>query len=131
MYQQIVPFLFLIVASIGLFSFLAVAKWTSERRREREAYYRSETAKRIAAAQDAGSHSALEYLREEAKIALRRRREGQKLAGLITVAVGIGMMVFIAAVDRGDSQPLYLIGLIPLLIGVALMGYVYFLGPKE
>jgi hypothetical protein len=36
----------------------------------------------------------IEFLREEEKNATRRRQEGQKLGGLITVAVGIGMMVF-------------------------------------
>ena len=47
--NQILPiFLFLSVASVALFSFVAVAVWSSERRREREAYYRSEILKKIA-----------------------------------------------------------------------------------
>ena len=37
-----------IVGSIALFSFLAVASWSDARRKEREAYYRSETLKKIA-----------------------------------------------------------------------------------
>jgi len=40
-------------------------------------------------------------------------------------------MVFIKAVDRGDPDPAYLVGLIPLLIGVALLAYTYLLAPKE
>ncbi len=36
-----------IVGSIALFSFLGVASWTDARRKEREAYYRSETLKKI------------------------------------------------------------------------------------
>ena len=37
-----------IVGSIALFSFLAVAAWSDARRKEREAYYTSETLKKIA-----------------------------------------------------------------------------------
>ena len=124
-------FLFLSVASTALFSFVAVAVWSQERRREREAYYRSETLKKIAEAQGAGGASAIEFLREEEKNALRRRQEGQKLGGLITAAVGIGLMVFIRADDRSDPNPAYLVGLIPLLVGAALLAYTYFLAPKQ
>lgn len=130
--NQLLPvFLFLSVASIALFSFVAVAVWSSERRREREAYYRSEALRKIAETQGSGGNSAIEFLREEEKIATRRRREGQKLGGLITLAVGVGMMIFIRAVDREDPAPAYLVGLIPLLIGVALLGYAYLVAPKE
>jgi Flp pilus assembly protein TadB len=122
-------FLFLSVASIALFSFVAVAVWSSERRREREAYYRSETLKKITETQGAGGSSAIEFLREEEKNAAKRRHEGQKLGGLITLAVGIGMMVFIRAVDRGD--PAYLVGLIPLFIGAALLAYTYLLAASQ
>jgi Domain of unknown function (DUF6249) len=130
--SQILPiFLFLSVASVDLFSFVAVAVWSSERRREREAYYRSETLRKIAETQGAGGSSAIEFLREEERNAVRRRQEGLKLGGLITVAVGVGMMVFIAAVDCRGTEPAYLVGLIPLLIGVALLSYTYLLAPKQ
>jgi peptidoglycan/LPS O-acetylase OafA/YrhL len=132
--QSVVPlgvFVFLSVASVALFSFIAVATWSAERRREREAYYKSETLKKIAESQGSGAASALEFLREEERIASRRRREGQKLGGLITTAVGIALMILIAGVNRNDSEPAYLAGLIPLLVGVALLVYGYFLAPKE
>jgi Flp pilus assembly protein TadB len=122
-------FLFLSVVSVALFSCIAVAVWSRERRREREAYYRSEILRKIADTQGAGSSSAVEFVREEEKNARRRHREGQKLGGLITVAVGIGMMVFIIALDRG--YPVGIVGLIPLFIGVALLAYTYLLAPKE
>jgi hypothetical protein len=124
-------FLFLSVATIALFSFVAVAVWASERRREREAYYRSETLRRVAETQGATGSSAIEFLVEEEKNAARRRVDGQKLGGLITVAVGVGMMIFIKAVDRDDPDPTYLVGIIPLLIGVALLVYSYLLAPKQ
>lgn len=128
--QTLPMFAFLSIASLALFSFVAVAVWSTERRREREAYYRSEALRKIAELQGAGNTSAIELLREEEKNAARRRLEGQKLGGLITLAVGIGMMIFIRAVDRNPQEPAYLVGLIPLLIGVALLAYAYILAPK-
>jgi len=120
-------FLFLIVLGLAVFSFLSVAVWCGQRRREREAYYRSETLKRIAESQGGGS-AAVVFLREEDRISLRRRQERRKLSGLVTVAVGIGMTILIWAVDR--DEPVYIAGLIPILIGLAILSYAYFLGPK-
>lgn len=125
-------FVFLSFGAIALFSFIAVATWAGERRREREAYYRSETLKRIAESQAAGGGSALEFLREEEKMAARRKREGQKLGGLITMAVGAGMMIFLHGMATpADEGRTYLVGLIPLLIGVALLVYAYILAPED
>ncbi len=123
-----------IIGSIALFSFLAVASWSDARRREREAYYSSETLKKIADSQGAGAISALEFLREQEKYAARHRREGQRLGGLITVAVGVALMIFmyaIADVTGLGKLGATLVGLIPFLIGVALLAYSYLLAPKE
>ena len=129
--QSLPLFLFLSVASLALFSFIAVAAWAGERRQEREAYYKSEMLKKLAELQGPGATAAIEYLREQERIATRRRREGQKLGGLITAGVGIGMMVFLAGVARNDPEPAWLMGIIPVLIGVALLFYAYVLAPKD
>jgi hypothetical protein len=122
-------FLFLAVAMVAVFSFVSVAVWADNRRKEREAYYRSETVKKIAESQAGGGGSAIEYLREEERIAMRRRREGVRLGGLITAAVGAGLMVFLHGMD--SNEPAYLMGLIPFLVGVALLGYTYIMAPKD
>jgi len=122
-------FFFLSVASVALFSFVAVAAWSDARRREREAYYKSETLKKIAESQGAGASSAIEYLREEERNAERRRREGIKLGGLVTTAVGIGLMIFLRGIAH--DEPIYLVALIPSLIGIVLLAYSYLLMPKQ
>jgi len=119
-----------IVGSIALFSFLAVAAWSDARRKEREAYYTSETLKKIAETSGEGAKAAMDMLHEQERNMMRRRRDGQKLGGLITFAVGIGIMVFLKAVAR-DEPGAYLSGLIPLLVGAALLVYAYVLAPKE
>jgi len=116
------------VGAVSLFTFIAVAAWSDNRRREREAYYKSEIVKKMLESQASGGGSALEYLREEEKIATRRRVDGLKLGGMITFTVGIGLMIFLRAIDR--SGPTYLVGMIPLLVGLVLWLFAYMIAPK-
>lgn len=117
-----------IVGSIALFSFLAVASWSEARRREREAYYKSETMKKIAENSGEGAKGALELLREQQKNLEKNRLEGLKIGGLVTAAIGIGTMMLLRGLVQ--DEPVYLAGVIPLLIGVALLVYPLFLAPK-
>jgi hypothetical protein len=118
-----------VIGSIALFSFLSVAAWSDARRREREAYYRNETLKKIAESSGEGAKAAIELLREQNNNVTRRRVEGMKLGGLITAVVGIGVMVFLHALVH--DEPVYLAGLIPLLIGLALLLYTFVLAPNH
>jgi hypothetical protein len=118
-----------IVGSIALFSFLAINGWADARRKEREAYYRGETLKKIAESSGEAARSAMELLREQEKNAAKRRLEGLKLGGLITAAVGLGVMVLLRGLEQ--EHPVYLAGLIPLLVGSALLVYAFVLAPKE
>jgi hypothetical protein len=120
-----------IIGSIALFSFLSVATWSEARRKEREAYYMGETLKKIAESSGEGAKSALELLREQEKNALSRRHEGMKLGGLVTTAVGIGVMILLYGLIPRDQAPIYLSGVIPFLIGASLLVYVFALAPKE
>lgn len=119
-----------VVGSIALFSFLGVAAWSDARRKEREAYYQGETLKKIAESSGEGAKAAMEMLHERERNELRRRREGLRLGGLVTAAVGIGVMVLLKAIVH-DEPGVYLVGLIPLLVGAALLTYSYVLAPKD
>jgi hypothetical protein len=125
------PFLVPMVAIVCVFSFVIVARWSDNRRKERESFYKSETLKKIAETQGAGGGSAVEFLRQEEMRAQRRRLEGQKLGGLITIAVGVGMIVFLRMIPDTAKENAYYVGVLPLLIGVALLVYAYFVAPKE
>ncbi len=165
------------VGLIALFTFLSVAAWTSARRKEREAYYKSEaikkiaemqgatpepvlqvlretmaawkdhpspanmgpyqakvyyraeTIKRLAEMQGGGAEAVLSLLREEEKIRARRVPEGLKLAGFISCAVGLGLLVVLRAIV--PDMPVYLVGLIPGLVGLVLLAYGYTYSPKD
>ena len=118
-----------VVGSIALFSFLSVAVWSDARRKEREEYYRNETLKKIAESSGEGARAAIELLREQNNVVTKRRMEGMKLGGLITAVVGIGVMVLLHGLVR--DEPVYLSGVIPLLIGLALLVYTFLLAPRE
>jgi hypothetical protein len=118
-----------VIGSIALFSFLSVAAWSDARRKEREEYYRNETLKKIAESSGEGAKAAIELLREQNNNVTRRRVEGMKLGGLITAVVGIGVMVFLHGLVH--DEPVYLAGLIPLLIGLALLLYTFVLAPNN
>lgn len=119
---------------LAVFSFLAIVSWSDARRREREAYYKSDMVKKVAESQGTGANAAIEFLREQEQIGNRRRRDGLRLGGLITAVVGIGLMILLGALAQDKSlgipQGTYLAGLIPLFVGLVLLVHAQFLAPK-
>lgn len=113
------------VAVLGTasFAFISVVVWIAAREKEREAHYRDEMSRKIAEAGDAGP--ILEYVRENARADAAQMRTKARVAGLINMAVGVGLMIFLYALVAG--APVYLVGLIPLLIGVVLLIYSEFM----
>lgn len=111
-------FMVTVVAAAAM-SLVAVLGWLTLRKREREAHYRSEAVRRISESGD--SAAALEIIRELQKAEVSRMRNGARIAGLVTIAAGLGLMVFLAAAVVGAQGPIYLVGLIPILVGVALL----------
>lgn len=116
-------FVFLAAGAIALFSFLAVASWSDARRKERESYYKNDMLKKLTEAQGPGANSALELLREEARLEAIRKREGLRVGGTVVLATGLGLLIFLKALIPGE--PIYLCGLLVLLIGAALYGGSY------
>jgi hypothetical protein len=116
-------FLFLAVGAIALFSMVSVAVWSEARRKEREAYYKNDMLKKLADTPGPGATSALELLREEARLGALQKRQGLRIGGLVMAAIGIGVMILLKALVT--DEPVYLAGLLVLLIGVALYGSSY------
>jgi hypothetical protein len=114
---------FLAVGALALFTMISVSSWADARRKEREAYYKSDMLKKVSEAQGPGAASALELLREETKIETARRKQGMKIGGLVCFAAGLGTLVLLKALVT--EEPVYLSGLIVMLIGIALFGGSY------
>jgi hypothetical protein len=128
---EVMVFVFLAVASIALYSYLSINSYVNGRRKEREAYYRTETVRRLTESAGAGADGAIALLREEDRLQMRRRLEGTKLGGLITTAVGIGLMIFLGIANDDSHLIGVAIGVVPLMVGIALLVYAYRLAPKE
>ena len=133
-------FMLPIAVIVTVFTFTAIVHWTNMQRKEREAFYRAETLRRITEASGDGAKAALELMKEDERVRARKGREGLKIGGLINVAVGIGLGLAFRAmfgsgggpITSGGTGSVYLCGLIPALIGVAMLVYVYMLaGPVE
>jgi hypothetical protein len=114
---------------VALFCWLAVIGWAKHRRMEREAYYRHETEKKLIEKGEAGSWQILRLRDEEERTRWLRRREGFKVAGLVTTALGAGILVGLQMIDIGEYS-FAGAGGIPLIIGAALLLYAYVLYPK-
>jgi hypothetical protein len=105
---------------IGLFAFLAVNAWASSQRDQREMKYRYELYQRM-----------LEHpgpVAEEVRALLVRdveRRQAAEMAdrrngGFVVLAVGIGLGTALYYLVPG--KPVYLVALVPGLVGVVLLG---------
>src|SRR5262249_856946 len=111
----------------AMFSFLAVAAWSGNRTRERELYYRSEVLKKAMETTGPEPAAGLARLRDEdirrARTAMRAKRGGLLPGGMTVTAAGLGLMIFMRSLpdSTADARAFYLVGLMPLLVGIALM----------
>lgn len=124
-------FFFLSIGTICAFTFVSIAVWTGTRQNEREAYYKAESLRRIAEMPGEGARQIIEMMREEVRQQERKKVEGMKLGGVINIAVGIGLYFMMRGMGGlGGLGGLALVGLIPGLIGVALLVYALLLAPR-
>ena len=132
--DQLVPIAFTVIF-VGLFMYLTFASWFSNRRKEREAFYKSEIFRRITGVAGEGAKLTIELLREEDRLKQIRGRDGKKIAGIINIGVGLALATCLLTVYH-NVDSIAFIGLIPVFVGAGLLVYVYFLaapledGPK-
>ena len=117
------------IGAVAVFGYLAVDSWVKSRRKEREEFYRSETLRRFSESNQ--PDMLARFLAEEkaARHEMRvQQRESLRLGGLVAMMAGIGFGVMMAGI--APQQRFYLFGLVPFLVGLALLIYVYLLAPK-
>jgi hypothetical protein len=120
--------LFLSIGAVCLFVvFIPVVTWIDNRRKEREAFYKADTMRRLAEASADGARAAIEMMREEERLKRIKTLEGLKVGGIINLCVGIGLVIFLRALlGAGQGSP-FLCGLIPGFIGIGMLVYAFFL----
>lgn len=127
------PFLIPIVALVTVFTFASVAVWSDNRRKEREASYRHETYQKMLEGSGESAETVRELMREEEGRRQQRRVEGLmlglKLGGMITAVAGLGLGVFLYFIV--PDQSVYLVAIIPLLVGLVLVLYGFHLESRR
>jgi Domain of unknown function (DUF6249) len=122
---QMLAILFPIAITIVVFAFVIVIHWVDVQRKERDAFYKAETIRRVTEASGEGAKAALELMKADERLKRLKAHEGLKITGLINLGVGIGVMVFLHELLKGTA--IYLCGIIPALIGAGFIAYVYVL----
>jgi hypothetical protein len=118
--------MFLSIGAVSLFVvFIPLVSWIDSRRKEREAFYKADTFRRVVESTGESAKAALAMLQEEGRQQRIKTREGMKIGGVINLAVGIALVIFLHALIAGEQ--VYLCGLIPAFIGAAMLVYVFFL----
>ena len=126
---SIVAMLIPIVAIVSTFVFVTFAVRFGTQQKEREAFYKAETLRRITESSGEGAKAAMDLLKEEEHLKRIKAREGLKIGGVVNLGVGVGLVIFLWALV---GPKLALCGLIPGFVGVALLIYVFFMaGPVE
>ncbi len=116
-----------IISVVAVFTFVAIAAYSGDRRKEREALYQLEFRKKLIEQGGASAGQVTELLQQEEMAELRRRREGLKVGGFVVTAVGLGLIFGLQWIGEG----IWMIGFIPFFIGLALLVYALFFAPRE
>jgi hypothetical protein len=117
---------FLSVGAVALFAvFIPLVTFIDSRRKEREAYYKAETFRRLAEASGDGAKAAMELMREEGRQKQIKTIEGLKIAGLVNLFIGVALTIFLRSLVGGGSGSPWLCGLMPAMVGIAMLIYVF------
>jgi hypothetical protein len=133
MNKEVAQFLFLAAGAVALFAFLSAASWAGAQASYRKQRDRYALLKALAEHPSDNAARVLEMLRADEEQGRRRReveeRRGHVMGGLVCVAVGIGLMIMLNSV--ADKDGTWTVGLIPLLVGLAVLPFGLVRGKSE
>ena len=135
MTDDVAMFLFLAAGSVALFAFLSVAHWVSTHSAERMALERMALFRKLAETPVDAAAIVLAQLREDdarrehqERIKAQRNRRDSRQGGLVVLAVGIGLSIFLKAVAPEDA--VWTLGIMLMLIGIVLVSFTFFRQPE-
>jgi len=132
--ERAVLFLIPVASVIGIFTLLAVLGYARERRREREALYRHETARKLVDHGQMNFEQFTAFERAEAERPLAARRRALSLAGSVLALAGVAFFFafeLIPADVGAGLRDLSALGFIPFAIGVALLAHTWLSGKRK
>jgi hypothetical protein len=104
---------------LGLFAFLAVSAWASSQRDQREMKYRYELYQRMVEHPGPVADEVRGLLERDAERRQAAEIADKRSGGFVVLAVGIGLGT--ALYFLVPDKPVYLVGLVPGLVGVVLL----------
>lgn len=111
--------LFLAAAVVASLTFITIVVWAENRRKERQEYYRFEFRKRLVEAGKMDAASFASLMRYEHELGLQQGRQKLLVAAFVIAGVGVGTCLGLQFI--GDS--FWMLGLIPLSIGLCMLAY--------
>ena len=108
-----------VAVMLGLFGFLAVSAWASSQRDQREMKYRYELYQRMVEHPGPMADEVRALLDRDAERRAAAELDDKRSGGFVVLAVGIalGMALYFLV----PNEPVYLVALVPGLVGVVLL----------
>src|SRR5579863_8163624 len=99
--------MFLSIGTVSLFVvFIPLVSWIESRRKEREAFYKADTMRRLVESSGEGAKVAIQLMREEERLKRIKAREGLKAGGVINICVGAALVIFMRfLLGSGPGSP--------------------------
>ncbi len=121
-----------VAAVISGCAFISVVVWSENRRKERESFHQHQTYQKML---DSGSSAdtVVAFVQDQED---RQRRDqerekirGLRMGGVITTAVGVALTAFLFFI--APEEPVYLVGLVPLGVGLVLCYFGFSASPAD
>ena len=118
-FDNVTFWLFLAATVVASFTFVTIIVWAENRLKERQEYYRFEFRKKLVEAGKIDGAAMTSLVRYEHEIGLRKGREKLLVAAFVIAGAGVGICVGLQFI--GNS--VWMVGLIPLCIGLSMLLY--------
>jgi Flp pilus assembly protein TadB len=126
--ENVALFYFVATTTVAVFAFLSVAHWVSARTKERIARERYMLLRKVADQPTETARLVLDKLREDdarqeerARQREAKARRDERLGGLIMLAIGLGLSIFLYAV--APEAGVWTIGIMIVLIGIVMLAF--------
>jgi Flp pilus assembly protein TadB len=126
--ENVALFYFVATATVAVFAFLSVAHWVSSRTKERMARERYALLRKIADQPAETARLVLDKLKEDdarqeerARKREAKTRRDERLGGVVMLAIGVGLSIFLYAV--APEAGVWTIGIMIMLIGLVLLAF--------
>jgi hypothetical protein len=107
------------VTMLGLFAFLTVSAWASNRRAQREMELRYELYRLMVQHPGPETDAVRALLAKDTQQHQNAARARARAAGLVVLSVGLGFGIFLYYI--APQKPAYLLALVPTLVGAAML----------